>query len=154
MVYLTQSHQVNPLDDLAVMLILVQTLEATYSIVATGRKTGPYIISSGLLLLRHNNTSGTHLVEDVVIVTPHTTRILITVIRVREPLEGAGGPTKNREYERTGAVVECGKDAHILSGDLPSAHASSDQLRTSPLLLESARRNSGWQIGRPATQYP
>jgi hypothetical protein len=65
------------------MLILVQTPEAPYSIVAKERKTGPYMISSGLLC----NTSGTHRVEDVVIVTPHTTRVLITIICIREPLE-------------------------------------------------------------------
>ena len=88
------------------------TDQAVYSIAATARKTEA--IHDELY-----NASGTHRIKDVVVVTSHTTRVLITIFRLREPLEGAEGPTKSREHERTRVVVEWRKDAHILSEDLP-----------------------------------
>jgi hypothetical protein len=70
----------NPHDDQAVYVD---------SIAATGRKTEA--IHDELY-----NASGTRRVKDVVVVTPHTTRVLITIIRIRELLEGAEGPTKKQ----------------------------------------------------------
>jgi hypothetical protein len=47
-------------------------------VAATGRKTEA--VHDELY-----DASGTRRVKDVVVVTPHTTRVLITIIRIREP---------------------------------------------------------------------
>jgi hypothetical protein len=80
------------------LMLMAQTPEEACNIVAIRRKTKGINPRHNQLWFNFCNcASGTHPIKDVVIVTPHTTGVLIAIVCIRKPLEGGGGvATKKR----------------------------------------------------------
>ena len=99
------------------LMLMAQTPEEACNIVAIRRKKG--------INPRHNQlwfnfcncaSSGTHPIKDVVIVTPHTTGVLIAIVCIRKPLEGVRGDQNENMRKRAESRKT---NVRVLSGNLP-----------------------------------
>lgn len=100
-------------------MLMAQTPEEACNIVAIRRKTKGINPRHNQLWFNFCNcASGTHPIKDVVIVTPHTTGVLISIVCIRKPLEGEGGRGDQNENMRERAESRK-TNVRVLSGNLP-----------------------------------